>query len=70
MALKCQAAVCCAVVYSVFLLLFVVSTGSKDYQLVTWSRDQTLRIWRVDPQLQKVSVQPQRAQTDMFSDVS
>lgn len=41
-------------------VLSVCVSGSKDYQLVTWSRDQTLRIWRVDPQLQRVSVEPHR----------
>ncbi|XP_074172113.1 GATOR2 complex protein WDR59 [Rhinolophus sinicus] len=29
-------------------------SGSKDYQLVTWSRDQTLRMWRVDSQMQRL----------------
>lgn len=42
-------------------------SGSKDYQLVTWSRDQTLRIWRVDPQLQRVSVEPHRERSCLVS---
>lgn len=36
-------------------------SGSKDYQLATWSRDQTLRMWRVDCQLQRVGISADQA---------
>lgn len=30
------------------------TTGSSDFQLVTWSKDQTLLVWKIEPFLQKL----------------